>query len=79
VYHTDENVVVSAPTGAGKTVRPSLFLSARSQPELTPIHLQVLFELAIVRLFTSSPSNDAKVLYMVRLALSLALSHPDPL
>ncbi|GAA5835706.1 hypothetical protein JCM9279_004624 [Rhodotorula babjevae] len=43
VYHTDQNVVVSAPTGAGKTV---------------------LFELAIVRLFTSSPSTDAKVLYM---------------
>ncbi|GAA5906230.1 hypothetical protein JCM8208_000668 [Rhodotorula glutinis] len=43
VYHTEENIVVSAPTGAGKTV---------------------LFELAIVRLFTSSPSNDVKVLYM---------------
>ncbi|TNY19881.1 P-loop containing nucleoside triphosphate hydrolase protein [Rhodotorula diobovata] len=43
VYKTDENVVVSAPTGAGKTV---------------------LFELAILRLFTSSPSNEAKVLYM---------------
>ncbi|GAA6048956.1 hypothetical protein JCM3770_007137 [Rhodotorula araucariae] len=43
VYHTDENVVISAPTGAGKTV---------------------LFELAILRLFTSASANEAKVLYM---------------
>ncbi|GAA5999340.1 DNA helicase [Rhodotorula paludigena] len=43
VFHKDENVVISAPTGAGKTV---------------------LFELAIIRLFTKSPSSDAKVLYM---------------
>ncbi|GAA6026781.1 hypothetical protein JCM8097_005857 [Rhodosporidiobolus ruineniae] len=43
VYHSDENVVVSAPTGAGKTV---------------------LFELAIIRLFTTSSSDDTKVLYM---------------
>ncbi|BGP14081.1 ATP-dependent DNA helicase MER3 [Rhodosporidiobolus nylandii] len=43
VYHSDKNVVIAAPTGAGKTV---------------------LFELAILRLFSSSPSSDTKVLYM---------------
>ncbi|KWU46356.1 P-loop containing nucleoside triphosphate hydrolase protein, partial [Rhodotorula sp. JG-1b] len=43
VYGSDENVVISAPTGAGKTV---------------------LFELAMLRLFTTSSSTDAKVLYM---------------
>ncbi|BGP46261.1 ATP-dependent DNA helicase MER3 [Rhodotorula kratochvilovae] len=43
VYHSDENIVISAPTGAGKTV---------------------LFELAILRLFTNAPSNKAKVLCM---------------
>ncbi|GAA6062252.1 hypothetical protein JCM10212_001766 [Sporobolomyces blumeae] len=43
VYLSDTNLVVSAPTGAGKTV---------------------LFELAILRLFTTSPSSSSKVLYM---------------
>ncbi|GAA5989083.1 hypothetical protein JCM10908_001151 [Rhodotorula pacifica] len=43
VYSSDDNVVISAPTGAGKTV---------------------LFELAMLRLFTTSSSNDSKVLYM---------------
>ncbi|GAA5919330.1 hypothetical protein JCM6882_002778, partial [Rhodosporidiobolus microsporus] len=43
VYLSDENVVISAPTGAGKTV---------------------LFELAILRLFTTSTDADTKVLYM---------------
>ncbi|GAA5826052.1 hypothetical protein JCM5353_004194 [Sporobolomyces roseus] len=43
VYGSDENVVVSAPTGAGKTV---------------------LFELAILRLFSTSTSSQSKVLYM---------------
>ncbi|GAA5969973.1 hypothetical protein JCM11641_000215 [Rhodosporidiobolus odoratus] len=43
VYHSDASVVISAPTGAGKTV---------------------LFELAILRLFTNCPDGEAKVLYM---------------
>ncbi|GAA6001199.1 hypothetical protein JCM10207_007458 [Rhodosporidiobolus poonsookiae] len=43
VYHSNQNVVVSAPTGAGKTV---------------------LFELAILRLFTTTTSTETKVLYM---------------
>ncbi|GAA5829644.1 hypothetical protein JCM11251_000232 [Rhodosporidiobolus azoricus] len=43
VYLSDENVVIAAPTGAGKTV---------------------LFELAIIRLFATSTSDDTKVLYM---------------
>ncbi|GAA5888947.1 hypothetical protein JCM5296_002752 [Sporobolomyces johnsonii] len=43
LFKTDQNVVVSAPTGGGKTV---------------------LFELAIIRLFTTSPSTSSKVLYM---------------
>ncbi|GAA5919935.1 hypothetical protein JCM1841_000052 [Sporobolomyces salmonicolor] len=43
LFKTDQNVVVSAPTGGGKTV---------------------LFELAIIRLFTTSLSTSSKVLYM---------------
>ncbi|SGZ22278.1 BQ5605_C022g09467 [Microbotryum silenes-dioicae] len=43
IYHSDRNVVVSAPTSSGKTV---------------------LFELAILRLFSSADSNDAKAVYM---------------
>ncbi|GAA5951948.1 hypothetical protein JCM21900_000099 [Sporobolomyces salmonicolor] len=43
LFKMDQNVVVSAPTGGGKTV---------------------LFELAIIRLFTTSLSTSSKVLYM---------------
>ncbi|KAK4058700.1 ATP-dependent DNA helicase MER3 [Microbotryomycetes sp. JL221] len=43
LYHSDINVVVSAPTGAGKTV---------------------LFELAILRLFSNTSEPEAKVVYM---------------
>lgn len=43
VYHSDSNVVVSAPTGAGKTV---------------------LFELAILRLFSTPSSEEGKVVYI---------------
>ncbi|SCV68997.1 BQ2448_2017 [Microbotryum intermedium] len=42
-YHSDRNVVVSAPTSSGKTV---------------------LFELAILRLFSKADSNDVKAVYM---------------
>ncbi|GAA5941043.1 DNA helicase [Sporobolomyces koalae] len=43
IYKSDENVVVSAPTGAGKTV---------------------LFELALIRLFTTSFADHSKALYV---------------
>lgn len=74
VYGSDENVVISAPTGAGKTVRSCL-------PSAVDVHIllleadlrsvQVLFELAILRLLTTSSAPDAKVLYMVRSARHL--------
>ncbi|KAM0753841.1 P-loop containing nucleoside triphosphate hydrolase protein [Meredithblackwellia eburnea MCA 4105] len=43
IFSSDDNVVVSAPTGSGKTV---------------------LFELAILRLFSTLSDPDAKVVYM---------------
>ncbi|KAM0792521.1 hypothetical protein ACM66B_005190 [Microbotryomycetes sp. NB124-2] len=43
IFRSDINVVVSAPTGAGKTV---------------------LFELAVLRLFSNTLEPDAKVVYM---------------
>ena len=43
IYHSSVNVVVSAPTGAGKTV---------------------LFELAMLRLFSDPVNTSSKVVYM---------------
>ena len=43
IYHSSANIVISAPTGAGKTV---------------------LFELAMLRLFSDPVNTSSKVVYM---------------
>jgi replicative superfamily II helicase len=75
VYQSDQNVVVSAPTGAGKTVSGMLRALARWTATKVVHTRKVLFELALLRMLTSSATAQAKAVYLVSFVHAMEMRH----